>query len=247
MKQDRPLSYSALKQFDISPNHLIAYWNRDLTQSSAQIKGTLIHHLVLEPDTFDEKYAIFEGKVKRGKAYDEFVENNVGKTIISQKDYDDANTVKAAVFNNDSVHDMFLKTHTTEEVVEWARGKNRFKSIIDGRGDDFIFDLKTTASADPKKFTNDAFKYGYAMQAAMYCMAAGVESYYIIAVESGSPYNVTLFKMSDELIQYGVSEFNRIVENYNNWDGKPVGYSDVVESLDFPEWFKKQRELVDIF
>ena len=34
MKQNRPLSYSALKQFDISPNHLIAYWNRDLTQSA---------------------------------------------------------------------------------------------------------------------------------------------------------------------------------------------------------------------
>ena len=242
MKQDRPLSYSALKQFDISPNHLIAYWNRDLTQSAAQIKGTLIHTLTLEPETFEEKYAIFDGKVKRGKAYDAFVEENEGKLIISQKDYDDASTVKSAIFSNEAVHELFLETHTTEKLVEWESMDMKFKGFVDGIGDGFIFDLKTTASADPNKFTSDAFKYGYAMQAAMYCMACRVENYYIIAAESTSPNNVTLFKMSDELLQYGVSEFQRIVEKYKAWDGNPVGYSDVVEVLGLPNWFKRQQE-----
>lgn len=247
MKQDRPLSYSALKQFDISPNHLVAYWNRDLTPIAAQIKGTLVHNLILEPDTFGDKYAIYEGKVRRGKEYDAFVNDNAGKTIIKQDEYDDANIIKSAVFGNASVYELFLETHTTEKLIEWTDMGTQFKGFVDGIGDNFIFDLKTSASADPKKFTNDCFKYGYALQAAMYCRALKIDNYYIIAVENTAPYNVTLFKMTQDLLDYGNQEFHRIVDNYNNWDGIPMGYSDHIEPLDLPNWFKKEKELIDIF
>ena len=247
MKQDRPLSYSSLKQFDVSPNHLISYWNRDLTSSSAQVKGTLIHTLTLEPDTFEEKYAIFEGKVKRGKAYDEFVLENEGKMIISNSDFLEASQVKAAVWENEAVRLLFDMTNTTEELVEWTSNGISLKGFIDGIGDDFIFDLKTTQSSDPKRFASDAFKYGYAMQAAMYCEAKSIKNFYIIAVESKAPFNVTLFKMTDEMLAYGKDQFDRISENYKSWDGKPVGYSDIVEPLGLPAWFKREEEQVDRF
>ena len=246
MKQNRPLSYSALKQFDISPNHLLAYWNRDIEPSAAQIKGTLIHTLTLEADKFDEQYAIFEGKVKRGKAYDEFVESNEGKKIISVNDYNEASLVKAAVWENESVKELFNNTNSTEELIRWRNSGGMYKGFVDGIGDDFIFDLKTCASSEPVKFTNDCFKYGYAMQGAMYLNATGKKDYYIIAVENKLPFNVTLFKMSDELLAYGLSEFERIVANYNAWDGEPVGYSDIVLPLGFPAWYNK-NEKVDIF
>lgn len=245
MKQTRPLSYSALKQFDISPNHLLAYWNRDLTSSAAQIKGTLIHTLTLEADTFDDKYAIFEGKVKRGKAYDEFLESNEGKVIVSVSDYNEASLIASAVQTNEAVHELFMETTAVEQLVEWEHNGLKFKGFIDGIGSDFNFDLKSCASAEPKKFTNDCFKYGYPMQGAMYNIAlggTGLEDYYIVAVENKSPYNVTLFKMTKELLQYGLDEYERLIEKFIAWDGNPADYSAYTEPLGFPNWYNKQQE-----
>jgi hypothetical protein len=250
MKQKRPLSYSSLKQFDVSPNHLLAYWNRDLEPSSAQIKGTLIHTLTLEPDTFVDKYAIFEGKVKRGKAYDEFLELNTGKTVISVNDYNEASEVAAAVQKNEAVHELFMETNAVEQLVEWEYEGLKFKGFIDGKGAGFNFDLKSCASSEPNKFTNDCFKFGYPIQGAMYniaCGGTGLEDYFIIAVENKKPYNVTLFKMSEDLLQYGLNEYHRMIEAFKQWDGEPTGYSDIVVPLDFPNWYTKQKESIDTF
>ena len=47
MKKDR-LSYSALAQFKKSPNHLLAYWNKEMKTTDAMQFGSLIHKLILE-------------------------------------------------------------------------------------------------------------------------------------------------------------------------------------------------------
>jgi exodeoxyribonuclease VIII len=246
MKQDRPLSYSALKQFDKSPNHLLAYWDRDLVPSSAMIKGRLIHTLVLEPDTFSENYAVFEGKVKRGKAYDEFALENEGKDIISEKDLDDAQAVRDAVWANPIAKDLFDITEEVEKAFEDDIMGHRMKGFIDGIGKDFIFDLKTTQSSEPRKFARDAYSYGYHLQAAIYLEATGQDDYYIISVESAAPYNVTVFKMTGDMIMRGFSELKRILADYDAWDGKPSSYSEIIEPLSLPEW-AKEKETVDRF
>jgi len=58
LKQNRPLSYSSLKAFSVTPNHLVSYWNKERTSSAAMVKGSLIHTLILEPETFGDVYAI---------------------------------------------------------------------------------------------------------------------------------------------------------------------------------------------
>jgi len=213
------------------------------------IKGSLIHTLVLEPDTFNDVYAIFEGKVKRGKAYDEFVEENVGKTIVSTNDYLEASQIASAVHANEAVKELFMETTAVEQLVEWEHQGLKFKGFIDGVGEGFKFDLKSCASSEPSKFTNDCFKYGYPIQGVMYNIAmggTGLEPYYIIAVESKKPYNVTLFKMTEDLLQYGLKEYNRMIEKFKLWEGEEVGYSDIIEPLGFPSWYNKQ-EKVDRF
>lgn len=246
MKQDRPLSYSALKQFDKSPNHLLAYWDRDLVPSSAMIKGRLIHTLVLEPDTFSENYAVFEGKVKRGKAYDEFALENEGKDIISEKDLDDAQAVRDAVWANPIAKDLFDITGEVEQSFECNVLGHNMKGFIDGVGNDFIFDLKTTQSSEPRKFARDAYSYGYHLQAAIYLAAAQKEHYYIISVESAAPYNVTVFQMTEDMIHKGFEDLGRLLSEYEEWDGKPSSYSEIIEPLSLPEW-AKEKETVDRF
>ena len=50
MKKDH-LSYSALTQFKKSPNHLLAYWEGKQTRTDAMLFGSLIHKIILEPET----------------------------------------------------------------------------------------------------------------------------------------------------------------------------------------------------
>ena len=248
MKQTRPLSYSALKQFSKSPAHLNAYWNRDTTQSASMAKGSLIHTLVLEPDTYDEKYAIYEGKVRRGKEYDAFCLENEGKIILNQNEFDEANLIKNAVWNHKIAKNIFDRTTEVESKFEMEYKDLAFKGIIDGIGDDFIFDLKTTQSSEPSKFSKDAFNYGYNLQAAIYLKAVQRKHYYIISVESVAPYNVTVFEMTSDLINMGTQELERLIEQFKDWDGLFTGYSDFIEPLDVPQWMKsKEQELVDRF
>jgi len=248
MKQDKPLSYSALKQFDKSPNHLLAYWNRDLTPSSAMIKGRLIHTLVLEPDTFDERYAIFEGKVKRGKAYDAFLEENEGKDIISVKDHEEALEIRDKVWNDEISAKILSETQEVEIEFEQELYGVNMKGFVDGLGDDFCFDLKTTQSSEPSKFARDCFNYGYHLQAAIYLAATGKKKYYIISVESSAPFNVTVFRMTEDLLDEGFALLDRLLQKYKDWDGKEVGYTNVLEPLDVPAWFAtKDKQLIDRF
>jgi hypothetical protein len=47
--------------------------------------GSAYHGMVLEPEKFNSSFVVFDGAVKRGRAYDLFLEENKGKTILSTK------------------------------------------------------------------------------------------------------------------------------------------------------------------
>ena len=57
MKKEH-LSYSALTQFKKSPNHLLAYWEGKQVRTDAMLFGSLIHKIILEPETFDFEYVV---------------------------------------------------------------------------------------------------------------------------------------------------------------------------------------------
>ena len=81
MKRNR-LSYSALCAFKKSPNHLLKYWEGKTKVTDAIQFGSIIHKLLLEPDSFNDDYAVFEGKIRSGKKWQEFKATNDNKQII---------------------------------------------------------------------------------------------------------------------------------------------------------------------
>lgn len=233
------LSYSALSAFKKSPNHLLAYWERDFVSSAAQAKGSLIHTLVLEPEKYDTDYAVYEGKVRRGKEWEAFKAVNSDKTIINTNEYFEARKIADKVLESDLALDLLMRTTETEQHVEWEYGGLGFHGFIDGVGeDDFIFDLKTCQCSEPSKFSKDAFNYGYYLQAAMYLQATKKKDYYIIAAETQAPYNVQVYKLTQDLIDYGLNQYKMLVDEFVTWNGEQIGYSQTVEELDLPNWLK---------
>lgn len=234
------LSYSSLSAFKKSPSHLLHYWENGFESSLAQNKGSLIHTLVLEPERFENDYAIFEGKVRRGKEWEAFKELNSRKTIINTTELFEARTIADRVLESDLALELLNRTGETEKHVEWKFKDVDFHGFVDGVGDDFIFDLKTCQSSEPSKFSKDAFNYGYYLQAAMYLTATEKDNYYIIAAETSAPYNIQVYKLTNDLINYGREQYHDLVDAYKLWDKKPKGYSEVIESIDLPNWVKKE-------
>ena len=59
-------------------------------ESDAKLLGAAAHCYILQPELFDIEYAVYLGKVRRGKQWDEFVEEQeeYDKEIITKKMYE---------------------------------------------------------------------------------------------------------------------------------------------------------------
>ena len=246
LKQDRPLSYSALKAFSESPNHLVSYWNRERESTPAMIKGSLIHTLILEPEKFESSYAIWKGGRRAGGEYTTFCELNASKEIIKPEDLDEVTPIAELARKNILIKNL----KGTELLIEWDFAGVPFKGFVDGYGDGFILDIKTTSDASPKAFLRDFVKYKYYWQAALYLhanralnLAGDLPDFFIVAVETNAPFNVQVYKVAPEFIDKGFTEVAKYVQAFKDWNGEPGGYeffNPLAESgvltLNLPEW-----------
>lgn len=224
----RALSYSSLSAFSKSPNHLLQYWEGS-PSTPAQLQGQLIHKLILEPETFRDDFVVFEGKVRRGKEWEAFSEANQDRKILSLKEYNEAENIFHKVKHNKHLKDLLSRSVAVEKEITWTKEGLDFRGFVDIVGKDFIADIKTTTDAGPK-FIKDVYYFNYDLQAAMYCEVYNVD-YYIIAIEKTAPYNVQVYKLGPQTMYEGKKKYNKLVEKYLAWDGKPMGYFNYIVEI----------------
>ena len=237
MKKNR-LSYSALCAFKKSPNHLLKYWEGKTKVTDAMQFGSIVHKLLLEPDSFNDDYAVFEGARRAGKEWQEFKAANDNKQIIKLSELDDANAIAQNAMNNPIFNKLMQNKVHTEKEVRWNHAGVDFKGFVDLEsyvdGKTIVCDIKTTTDAG-KRFQRDLLYNDYKMQAAMYLENYDDADYYIIAVETTSPYNVQVYSLGHNLILQGFSEYKNLVAKYIEWNGEPVGYSDDIIEIEVEE------------
>ena len=237
MKKNR-LSYSALCAFKKSPNHLLKYWEGKTKVTDAMQFGSIVHKLLLEPNSFNDDYAVFEGARRAGKEWQEFKAANDNKQIIKLSELDDANAIVQNALNNPIFNKLMQNKVHTEKEVRWNHAGVGFKGFVDLEsyvdGKTIVCDIKTTTDAG-KRFQRDLLYNDYKMQAAMYLENYDDVDYYIIAVETTSPFNVQVYKLGYNLILQGFAEYKNLVAKYNEWNGEPVGYSDDIIEIEVEE------------
>lgn len=216
------LSYSALSSFGKSPNHLLRYWSKKFEPTAAMMLGSLIHKIILQPDTFDLDYAVFEG-TRRGKVWEGFKAENENKELVTLKEYDIANYVVEQAKSNNIFMDLLMRTEETEKEIRWIRKDVEFKGFVDMVGDDFIADIKTTTDAGDK-FQRDLLYNDYKMQAAMYLESYPDKDFYIIAIEKSGAFNVQVYKFSKETLLAGRSKYLMLIDKFKNWNGDKASY-----------------------
>ncbi|BAQ92513.1 nuclease [uncultured Mediterranean phage uvMED] len=246
-KQDRPLSYSSIKSFAKSPNHLIEYWERKRESTPAMLKGTLIHTLILEPEEFGARYFILNdseimeeigGKNPRAtKKYKEWkadqLAENEGKEEVTEELYSEVMEVVSKVYKLD----IAQKIENTEKLIEFDFNGVPFKGFVDAEGFDFIMDVKTCQDASPAAFRRDIVKFSYHWQAALYTHAIPNKDFYIVAVETVAPFNIQVYKLNKLFLDLGRQQVTEAVEKFKKWDGTPQSYSEgEVLEINPPSW-----------
>ena len=125
------------------------------------VRGSLAHCLLLEPESFDERYVVCPLKSVNSKAFDKMVEGNPGREVVLEKEVDEAR-LWVAPFNNSPA----LINAEKEKICICDHEGLSLKGKFDASNENVIFDFKTCASIHG--FQHSAAQYGYHMQSYHY-------------------------------------------------------------------------------
>lgn len=218
------LSASGAKLIAKSPMHYRAAMEMQKTSTPAQIFGTVVHAMILEPHK--SHASLFSVKelnwtTKEGKAEKERLEA-IGLPIISTADLDKALRMRDSVWANAHAANLLMGCKTEQRQV-WTGYDAQVpcKAGIDAIGPGGIVDLKTTIDASPEAFTRAIRSYGYYMQAAHYIDAIThttgvIAPFTFIAVEKQPPYAVACYTLDQAALNAGWSAMNRIAKIYSD-------------------------------
>ena len=228
--------------------------------------GTLVHSMILEPETVDSLYHVMSqpattkaGKAEKAQALEE------GKTIVNASDFARAKAMQARVqahpaaswllsLPGHSEVSMFWEMQTEDGRVRQCKARaDRIAQIGDG---EVVLDLKThSGPVSPAELERTVAKFGYHRQAAWY--SDGYEriagkpclGFYFVFISTTAPYLVTAGKMSDEASAIGWGDCLRAEKTLYECEksGKWPGYADSLIEIDLPAWvYKKAAEEMDL-
>lgn len=205
---------SSLWELTRSPAHYRWALEHPRADTAALLLGRALHAAILTPTAFRRDFAVLpedlDRRTKAGRAaWDVFVTENRGKTILT---HDDAETVKSiaqAVKSNPQAREL-LKGTRREVALFWTDAESGLpcKAKLDAVRRGLILDLKTTTDASLKAFTRDVVSRGYDVQAAHYLdghrARYGEEAdFFFIAVEKTPPFAVAVYRLDEGFVEYG--------------------------------------------
>lgn len=258
----RRLSYSSLKAFKKSPQHFVHYLMTRFEPTPAMVTGSAFDCMVLTPDSFEKEYAVIpkvDRRTKSGKeAYVLWLAKNEGKTHITQDQYNQAIAMKESLMSNDIGSRIVNFKGQVQKKLLWSDKETGFDFVgyADKDCKDYILDVKTCADASPEKFERDAHKLGYPLQAACYLLATHTlfkRPFIYVCVENKEPYGVAVYQATQDFIQYGLNEYNKLIKSLrycidNNGFNKSYDFHFELKAgesyglLDIPGYAKRELE-----
>jgi hypothetical protein len=203
-----------------SPLAYQKYKKHGMPDTNALIFGRAFHWAILEPEKFEEKTHIFTGKVRRGKAWDEFKEeyDKDANCILLQNEYDDLKCMQDVIMSNAECQEL-LYGGKNEAVSCWEDEDSGVfcKGKADKVKKDCVIDLKTTSSGELHSFKGSAYKYGYNRQSAFYMDGFNKSKFIFIVIEKSSPYNLYIYDCSDQFVESGREEYKYLLDVYREY------------------------------
>lgn len=226
-------------------------------QTEAMIMGSLVHCLVLQPETFAPEYAIEPVVDKRTKAGKEeleaFLIANDDKTTISQDDYDKALNMRDSVLN--VIGDFLdMPDAIIEHAAFWK--DSRTGTLCKCKPDVYIpslglaIDLKTTSGfATADDFGKSVKSFRYHVQQAFYTQGLeangfSVNHFLFVPVSKGISANCRAFRLDESVVELGKKLLTDDLdlwadcEQSGSWMRKPSQ----IETIKFKPWEYPQND-----
>ena len=255
---------SDLWKMEDSPEKFRYFLDHPTEQTPAMAFGSACHKYILEPDDFNDEYVLapnVDRRTKDGKAaYEAFMAENAGKTIISENDLAVMMEMANAIDRCPLAKKLLRGKGETETPFFWVdrdtgeRCKIKTDRLVKFRRRWTIVDYKTTQCAETYRFNSDIWKLGYYFQTGMY--TEGVQQakelrrrpdFVFVVQEKKPPYSVNVIDASEEVIRAGNVKFHELLEKYHackvmdQWPGYIDG--NVPNDSFVPTW--KEREMED--
>lgn len=237
-----PLSFSSLKAFARSPLAFLEYKKKRNLPTAAMEFGTMVHRAVLEPDSYHDSIAVWEGR-RAGGAYERFCRQHHGKDVITQQKFVEVSECREALMQHKLASGLIEEMTAAELQFNIEHLDVPHTGFIDGILPWAIIDLKVTQSVQHYKLQQTIWEFKYYMQAAIYERAALLmgyepEAYFIVAVEPKAPYHVAVVELDTTYIARGHLEWEGLLDQFKQWDGKPAHQhgKDKSQLMDAPNW-----------
>lgn len=210
------IAASDIKNFLHSPKKYY-YQKFEQTEKTEQRHfsiGSGLHELILEPELFETNYLVcpkVDGRTKEGKEkLAQFEIQAKGKTILFENEMEMIKQMAKNALSNHTLLEIMkesyreLSCYTTDELTGL---KLRMRPDIMSSTQSTIVDLKSCLDSSPRKFKSDVYSYGYSLSAAYYSDFIGRENYIFAAAEKTAPYQLALYVLNDEMMDYGREQY----------------------------------------
>ena len=254
---------SDLWKMEDSPEKFKYFLEHPVEQTPAMAFGSACHKMILEPETFDDEYAIapagIDRRTKEGKAiWEEFSANAAGKTILSNDDAFVMAEMEAALEACPLANRLIRGKGESEVPVFWTdketgeKCKAKLDRLVKFNRRWYIVDYKTAQCADTFRFNSEIFRLGYHFQAAMYTDGVMVSKklrkrpgFLFVAQEKKAPYSVNVIEVSEEVMGAGVAKFRQLMDKYHECrvlDKYPGYVGNVPNDAFLPNWMQAAME-----
>jgi hypothetical protein len=258
LAEDGTLHYSDLKKIALSGRQYLYGVNNPTKPTAAMLLGTCAHMLVLGPRKGAKPLRKFEGKARRGKAWEDFEERwGATSEILTAPEWERAERIAEAVLA-DPVALARLEGATFEVPLEWEESGIRCSTsgldIVRARA---VGDFKSTITTFPDAWTRHAFKMLYPMQLAFYRRGARAngldvsEGLFLLGVETKPPYEVVDLELTEAMIDFADRTVSLWLEklrgmilscpeprHVTDWPG----YMQAPVPWDVPSWHRDEEE-----
>lgn len=205
--------------------------------------GSAVHKLILEPDTFDQEFAIapeLPKNTKEGKAaYESFLEALGERCALTSSEHDQA--IKMAR-NVRMIAGGLLQGGEAEQSYfakdeDGIIRKCRPDYYIQKSG--ILIDIKTTRDGMDYSFAKSIAEYRYDRQAAWYIdtltlLGLPAKRFVFVTVEKSAPYMVRVRELDRASIDKGRANYQQLLKEYITF--LETGRAQIVKEISLPEW-----------
>lgn len=254
---------SDLWRMSESPERYKYFLEHPPESTGALVFGAAAHKYILEPESFEEEYAVapnVDRRTKAGKeAWEAFVAECGEKTVISQDDFDTIREMDEVLQKHELANKLLhVCPGETEKAYFWSDTETGEmckvkcdRTVILG-GKIYVLDYKTTNSAQTERFNSEIYRYGYHVQAAMYTEGFGASEgletrpgFVFIAQEKKAPYSVNIIEVTEDVMNYGDAVYHKLLERLHEcrmMDDWPGYCENEMNEAALPGWLSMDEE-----